>query len=68
MVFVKQVRLCHARRMLITSNETTSVMSVAFDCGFSNLDHFTNAFRQVISITHQFGIEISRNATHRPQG
>lgn len=44
MVFVKQVRLRHARRMLMMPNETTSVTSVAFDCGFTNLGHFAKDY------------------------
>ena len=46
MVFVKQVRLRHARRMLMMPNETTSVTSVAFDCGFTNLGHFAKDYGQ----------------------
>jgi AraC-like DNA-binding protein len=44
MVFVKQVRLRHARRMLMLPTETTSVTSVAFDCGFTNLGHFAKDY------------------------
>src|SRR5271169_68305 len=44
MVFVKQVRLRHARHMLMMPDETTSVTSVAFDCGFTNLSHFAKNY------------------------
>ncbi len=44
MVFVKQVRLRHARRMLMVPDETTSVTNVAFDCGFTNLGHFAKDY------------------------
>jgi AraC-like DNA-binding protein len=44
MVFVKQVRLRHARRMLMMPDDTTSVTSVAFDCGFTNLGHFAKDY------------------------
>lgn len=44
MVFVKQVRLRHARHMLMKPDETTSVTSVAFDCGFTNLGHFAKDY------------------------
>ncbi len=44
MGFVKQVRLRHARRMLMLPIETTSVTSVAFDCGFTNLGHFAKDY------------------------
>jgi AraC-like DNA-binding protein len=45
MTFVKKVRLDHARRMLSTPDETTSVSRIAFACGFSNLGHFASAYR-----------------------
>ena len=44
MAFVKQVRLRHARRMLMMADETTSVTGVAFDCGFTNLGHFAKDY------------------------
>lgn len=45
MTFVKKVRLEHARRMLSTPDETTSVSQIALACGFSNLGHFASAYR-----------------------
>jgi AraC-like DNA-binding protein len=44
MVFVKQVRLRHARRMLTMPDKATSVTNVAFDCGFTNLGHFAKDY------------------------
>ncbi len=46
MDFVKRVRLAHARKMLGQPEEATSVTNVAFDCGFGNLGHFANYYRQ----------------------
>lgn len=44
MAFVKQVRLRHARRMLMMPDRNASVTSVAFDCGFTNLGHFAKDY------------------------
>jgi len=44
MVFVRQVRLRHAKEMLVSAGPETSVTSVAYDCGFSNLGHFTKYY------------------------
>jgi transcriptional regulator GlxA family with amidase domain len=44
MVFVKQFRLRHARRMLMMPDKTTSVTNVAFDCGFTNLGDFAKDY------------------------
>ena len=46
MAFVKQVRLRHAQRMLMTLKEEISVTGVAFRCGFSNLGHFSKDYRE----------------------
>jgi AraC-like DNA-binding protein len=45
MAFVKSVRLRHARRMLQQADRTTSVVSVAFACGFLNPGHFARDYR-----------------------
>jgi AraC-like DNA-binding protein len=45
MAFVKSVRLNHARSMLLQPNRTTSVVSVAFACGFLNPGHFARDYR-----------------------
>jgi AraC-like DNA-binding protein len=44
MAFVRQVRLRHAREMLMTAAAETSVTAVAFSCGFSNLGHFAKNY------------------------
>ncbi|MGD0531698.1 MAG: helix-turn-helix domain-containing protein [Methyloceanibacter sp.] len=46
MLFVKQVRMRHAKAMLTTPEAGTSVTSVAFACGFSNLGHFAKDYFQ----------------------
>jgi transcriptional regulator GlxA family with amidase domain len=45
-VFVKRVRLKHARSMLENAEINPSVTGVAFACGFSNLGHFARDYRQ----------------------
>jgi transcriptional regulator GlxA family with amidase domain len=44
MAFVRQVRLHHANEMLKSAEPETSVTSVAFACGFSNLGHFARYY------------------------
>jgi AraC-like DNA-binding protein len=55
MIFVKKLRLEHARRLLTTPDARTSVTGTAFACGFSNLGHFArdyqNAFGELPSQT-----------------
>ena len=45
MAFLKQVRLRHARRILIASEPGTTVANVAFACGFGNLGNFAKDYR-----------------------
>lgn len=45
MVFVKQVRLRHARQMLISPEPGTTVARVATLCGFGNLGDFAKDYR-----------------------
>ena len=45
MAFAKQVRLKRAREMLLTPELRTSVVGVAFVCGFSNPGHFARDYR-----------------------
>jgi AraC-like DNA-binding protein len=45
MAFVKSIRLQHARRMLQQPDRGTSVVSVAFACGFLNPGHFARDYR-----------------------
>ena len=45
MTHLKRVRLRHARQLLL-SGEATSVVAVAFRCGFHNAGHFARDYRQ----------------------
>ncbi len=45
MAFVKSVRLNRARHMLTTPTPDTSVVGVAFACGFLNPGHFSRDYR-----------------------
>jgi AraC-like DNA-binding protein len=55
MAFVKQVRLRHARQMLLAPEPRTTVATVAYRCGFGNLGNFArdylNAFGELPSST-----------------
>jgi AraC-like DNA-binding protein len=42
----KMVRLKHAKEMLAAGGPNTSVTAVAFKCGFGNLGHFANDYRE----------------------
>lgn len=44
MTFVRQVRLRHAKEMLLEAGPETTVTSVASACGFSNLGHFAKYY------------------------
>jgi len=44
MDFVKQVRLQHAREMLSSASDDTSITETAFACGFGNLGHFAKDY------------------------
>lgn len=46
MVYVNRVRLRYARSMLSNPTPATSVTSVGFACGFSNLGHFARKYHQ----------------------
>jgi AraC-like DNA-binding protein len=45
MAFVKTVRLDHAKRLLQAAEANTSVIGVAFACGFLNSGHFARDYR-----------------------
>jgi AraC-like DNA-binding protein len=47
MIFVRQVRLRHAKEMLMHARPETTVTSVATACGFSNLGHFAKYYYAV---------------------
>ncbi|MFC5698399.1 AraC family transcriptional regulator [Pseudomonas sp. GCM10022186] len=46
MGFVKQVRLRHARQMLLGGQPGTTVAAVAYKCGFGNLGNFAMDYRR----------------------
>ncbi len=46
MEFVKQVRLRHAKRMLSSTENHTTVTDVAFACGFGDVSRFSREYRQ----------------------
>lgn len=46
MAFMKQVRLQHARRMLQSPDDKTSVVAVSLACGFHNGGHFARYYRE----------------------
>jgi AraC-like DNA-binding protein len=43
--FLNRVRLDHARRLLLASDD--SISTIAYAVGFSNLSHFNRLFRRV---------------------
>jgi transcriptional regulator GlxA family with amidase domain len=45
MAFAKKLRLKRARAMLQFPKSVSSVIGVAFSCGFSNLGHFAKDYR-----------------------
>ena len=45
MAFAKMVRLQRAREMLAAADENTTVVGVAFACGFGSLGHFARDYR-----------------------
>lgn len=46
MEFVRRVRLRHARRLLLSPDQDTSITTTAFACGFGNLGHFSGYYRR----------------------
>ncbi len=68
MAFVKQTRLRHARRMLMKPDETTSVTSVAFDCGFTNLGHFAKDYGKCFGELPSATINRTKGAAVRTPG
>jgi AraC-like DNA-binding protein len=46
MAYLKMVRLRKAKELLRVPNELLTVAEVAFTCGFSNLGHFANDYRE----------------------
>jgi AraC-like DNA-binding protein len=66
MVFVKHVRLRHARRMLMMPDKTTSVSSVAFDCAFANLGHFAKDYGKCFGELPSETLNRTKGAAVRP--
>jgi AraC-like DNA-binding protein len=46
MNFVKSIRLLHARQFFQTPDETTTVTSVGYSCGFQNMGHFARSYQK----------------------
>lgn len=64
MAFVKSIRLGHARRMLQQPNPTTTVVSVAFACGFLNPGHFARDYRLAFGELPSVTLASSRRRRH----
>lgn len=48
-VYLRELRLAHARRQLIQT--TTPLVEIAMECGFSDQPHFSRVFKQRLGIT-----------------
>ena len=64
MAFVKSVRLGHARRMLQEPDRTTSVVSVAFACGFLNPGHFARDYRLAFGELPSMTLGVAKHRRH----
>jgi AraC-like DNA-binding protein len=64
MAFVKSIRLGHARRMLECSEPGTSVVSVAYACGFLNPGHFARDYRLAFGELPSITLAQSRHRRH----
>jgi AraC-like DNA-binding protein len=64
MAFVKRVRLDHARRTLQRMGDATSVIDVAYHCGFLNAGHFARDYRRTFG---ELPSETLRNSKSRPK-
>lgn len=60
--FARRVRLQHAAELLRQPDAQTSVLAVAFKCGFQNLGRFASEYRQVIG---ELPSETLKNARRR---
>lgn len=58
--FIENVRLRRARELLLMDTDSNTVTGVAYLCGFSNLGHFSRAYRSL------FG-ELPSNTIRRPK-
>jgi AraC-like DNA-binding protein len=64
MAFVKSIRLGHAHRMLQQPNPTTTVVSVAYACGFLNPGHFARDYRLAFGELPSITLASSRRRRH----
>jgi transcriptional regulator GlxA family with amidase domain len=64
MAFVKGIRLGHARRMLQRPEQVTSVVSVAFACGFLNPGHFARDYRLAFGELPSATLALARHRRH----
>jgi AraC-like DNA-binding protein len=60
MLFVKQVRLRHVREMLNKPESATTITRAAFACGFGNLGHFANTYKQAFGESPSETLERSK--------
>jgi transcriptional regulator GlxA family with amidase domain len=65
MVFVKRVRLRHARRMLLAPEPDTTVAKVALICGFGNLGNFAKDYRNLFGELPSHTLRMSPHASPR---
>jgi AraC-like DNA-binding protein len=64
MAFVKSIRLQHARRMLQQPDGATSVVAVAFACGFLNPGHFARDYRVAFGELPSATLAAARHRRH----
>jgi AraC-like DNA-binding protein len=64
MAFVKSVRLEHARRMLRQPELTTTVVAVAYACGFLNPGHFARDYRLKFGELPSVTLALSKHQRH----
>ena len=64
MAFVKSVRLQHAREVLQHPQNTTTVVSTAFACGFLNPGHFARDYRVAFGELPSVTLAASKHRRH----
>jgi AraC-like DNA-binding protein len=64
MAFVKSIRLQHAREMLQHPENTTTVVSTAFACGFLNPGHFARDYRLAFGELPSVTLAASKHRRH----
>ena len=60
--YIIQQRLLRAYEALTRADEHRTIGKIAHDCGFSNLAHFSRAFRETFGVTAK---QVRSNAEHR---